>query len=410
MKKNQTPKKTAKEAEKLSPNDHRILGQTLDLFSFHEVSPGAPFWHPKGMIIVKELERYLRKLQDEHGCLEISTPIMVKKKLFEQSGHWKFFKDDMFRFKVDRQEYALKPMNCPEATLVYGHTKRSYRDLPLRLAEIGRLHRNELSGVLGGLLRVRQITMDDAHIFCRQDQIKSEIVAILKMIQEFYKNLGLPVAYGLATRPKKAMGDIALWNQAEKILGQALDETGLSFQILKGEGAFYGPKIHFDIKDSSGRTWTTATAQIDFQMPERFKLEYTDEQGKIQRPVMIHRAIFGSFERFIGILLEHFKGALPFWLAPVQVAVLSVTEEVNSYAHAIKKELEGKNIRVFLDDRNETIGKKIREGELQKIPYLLIVGKREEESGMIAVRKRGIGDKGAMKLEKFLAEISREIE
>ena len=394
--------------KELLPNDHRNLGQFLDLFSFHDVSPGAPFWHPKGMTIVKELEKYIRKLQDEHGYLEISTPIMVKKKLFEQSGHWKFFKDDMFHFKVDKGTFALKPMNCPESTLVYSHTKRSYRDLPLRLAEIGRLHRNELSGVLGGLLRVRQITMDDAHIYCRYDQIKSELVEILKMIQEFYQKLGLPVAYGLATRPKKALGSVKKWEEAENTLAEALKEIGVSYQILKGEGTFYGPKIHFDIKDSLGRTWTIATAQLDFQMPERFNLEYADEQGKPQRPAMIHRAIFGSFERFIGILLEHFNGALPFWLSPVQVAVLTVTDEVGAYALAIEKELRQNNLRVFWDDRNETIGKKIRESELQKIPYLLLIGKKEAEAHTVAVRERSKGDIGQMRVEKFLDKVNKD--
>lgn len=388
--------------------DHRDVGQALDLFSFHDVSPGAVFWHPKGMVIVKELEKYIRKLQDEHGYHEISTPIMVKKKLFEKSGHWKFFKDDMFRFKVDKEEYALKPMNCPESTLVYSHTKRSYRDLPLRLAEIGRLHRNELSGVLGGLLRVRQITMDDAHIFCRQDQVKSELVTILKVTQEFYKKLGLPVAYGLATRPKKALGDLKVWQEAEHVLARALEEVGLPYKVLKGEGAFYAPKIHFDIKDSLGRVWTIATAQLDLQMPEQFQLEYTAEDGKPERPAMIHRAIFGSFERFIGILLEHFNGALPFWLSPVQVAVLSVTDDALSYARSVEKELKNKEIRAELDDRNETIGKKIREAELQKIPYILVVGKKEVESKMVAVRERGKGDLGAMALEKLSDMIEKQ--
>ncbi|MBI2640593.1 MAG: threonine--tRNA ligase [Candidatus Sungbacteria bacterium] len=314
----------------------------------------------------------------------------------------------MFRLKVEKEEYALKPMNCPEATLVYSHAKRSYRDLPLRFAEIGRLHRNELSGVLGGLLRVRQITMDDAHIFCRQDQIKSELVTILKMIQEFYKRLGLPVTYGLATRPKKALGDLETWKAAEKVLAEALKEVGLPYQILKGEGAFYAPKIHFDIKDSLERVWTIATAQLDLQMPDRFKLEYTAENGKAERPAMIHRAIFGSFERFIGILLEHFSGALPFWLSPVQVAVLSVTDDALPYARSIHQNLLEKEVRSWIDDRNETIGKKIREAEMQKIPYILVIGKKEAEAKTVAVRARGKGDLGGMTLEKFMAIIKED--
>lgn len=381
---------------------HQELGQRLDLFSFHDVAPGAPFWHPKGMVIIKELEKFIRKLQDNHGYSEISTPIMVKKKLFEQSGHWKFFKENIFGLKVDKESYALKPMNCPESALFYKRAKRSYRDLPLRLAEIGRLHRNELSGVLGGLLRVRQITMDDAHIYCRYDQIKSELVSILKMTQEFYKALNLSVSYGLATRPKKAMGDSQSWKEAENMLAEALKEAGLPYKILKGEGAFYGPKIHFDIQDSLGRTWTIATAQLDFQMPENFKLEYTDAGGKTQRPAVIHRAIFGSFERFIGILLEHTQGAFPFWLSPTQVSVLSLNDAVKSYCLEVIKKLQGADLRVFLDDRNETIGKKIREAELQKIPYLLVIGPKESENKTVAVRQRNKGDLGQMPFEKLL--------
>ncbi|QQG42275.1 MAG: threonine--tRNA ligase [Candidatus Giovannonibacteria bacterium] len=382
--------------------DHRDLGREMDLFSFHEIAPGAPFWHPKGMIIVKELEKYIRKLQDDHNYAEISTPIMVKKKLFEQSGHWEFFKENMFYFDVENETYSLKPMNCPESALVYQTKIRSYRDLPMRLAEIGRLHRNELSGVLGGLLRVRQMTMDDAHIYCRFDQIKEELVSVLKMTEEFYKRLGLKVNYGLATRPEKAMGSQETWNEAEKILREALSELGLKYNILKGEGAFYGPKIHFDIKDSQGRVWTIATAQLDFQLPERFELEYTDENGKSQRPVIIHRAIFGSFERFIGILLEHFDGALPFWLSPTQVAVLTINDKVSDYAEKFYRELKEKNIRAELDSRNETIAKKIRDAETQRIPYLLVIGEKEMKENKVAVRERGKGNLGEKTLDEFL--------
>lgn len=293
-------------------------------------------------------------------------------------------------------------MNCPESALVYQTQIRSYRDLPLRLAEIGRLHRNELSGVLGGLLRVRQITMDDAHIYCRFDQIKDELVKVLKMTEEFYRRLGLEVVYGLATRPKKAMGHPEKWQQAEEILAAALQELNLKYQILKGEGAFYGPKIHFDIKDSLERVWTIATAQVDFQIPEQFKLEYIDAEGKKQRPVIIHRAIFGSFERFIGILLEHTQGNLPFWLSPIQTAVLPISEIANAYASEITRQLRKSDFRISLDERNETLGKKIREAELQKIPYLLIVGEKEAAAQTVAVRARGKGDLGPMPLEKFL--------
>ena len=395
--------------------DHRELGQEMDLFSFHEIAPGAPFWHHKGMIIVKELEKFIRKLQDDHGYQEISTPIMVKKDVFEKSGHWEHFRDSMFWFKnpIDENEIlAIKPMNCPESTYVFSSTVRSYRDLPLRLAEIGRLHRNELSGTLGGLLRVRQMTMDDAHIYCRFDQIKEELTSVLKMTEEFYKRLGLKVTYSIGTRPEKAMGEKKTWDEAEKILEESLKSLGLKFEIMKGEGAFYGPKIHFDIKDSQNRTWTIATAQIDFQIPERFDVFYMDENGEKVRPVIIHRAIFGSFERFIGILLEHFDGALPFWLSPVQVQVLTINDKVLDYAKKITAELKSNrpeagqpwagNIRVSLDERNESIGKKIREAEMQKIPYILVIGEKEAEAGKVAIRERGKGDIGVMSVEEFL--------
>lgn len=389
--------------------DHRKIGAQLDLFSFHDTAPGAPFWHPKGMIIVKELEKYIRELQDRHGYLEISTPIMVKKKLFEQSGHWEFFKENIFSLKVDKETYALKPMNCPESALVYQTRIRSWRDLPLRLAEIGRLHRNELSGVLGGLLRVRQITMDDAHIYCRFDQIQKELVSVLRMTEEFYKRLRLKVSYGLATRPKKAMGDKKTWIKAEEILGSALKEVGLKYSLLKREGAFYGPKIHFDIQDSLGRIWTIATAQLDFQIPERFKLQYVDKKGKKQTPVIIHRAIFGSFERFIGILLEHFSGALPLWLCPEQIWIIPIASRHKKYAQKIAQECKNINARHIVKNENETVSKKIRDAETQKIPYLLVVGDKEMKNKQVRVRQRGKGDQGAVSLNKFLTKFQKEL-
>lgn len=398
------PQKKASPAEK-KLKDHRELGQELDLFSFHEIAPGAPFWHSKGMIIVKELEKFIRKLQDDHDYDEISTPIMSKQELFEKSGHWEHFKANMFWFKNPRDKnetLALKPMNCPASTYVFSSAVRSYRDLPLRLAEIGRLHRNELSGTLGGLFRVRQITMDDAHIYCRFDQIESELTSVLKMTEEFYTRLGLKVTYSIGTRPKKAIGNKKSWSDAEKILKDALDNLGLPFGIMEGEGAFYGPKIHFDVKDSQERVHTIATAQIDFQLPERFDIAYVDEHGTRQRPVIIHRAIFGSFERFIGIILEHYQGALPFWLSPVQVSVLSINDKVFEYSENVLKKLKASGIRAEIDLRNETIGKKIREAEMQKIPYLLIIGEKEAAAKKVAVRERGKGDLGQKTLEEFL--------
>ncbi|OGF64484.1 threonine--tRNA ligase [Candidatus Giovannonibacteria bacterium RIFCSPHIGHO2_01_FULL_45_24] len=389
--------------------DHRELGQEMDLFSFHEIAPGAPFWHPKGMIIFRELEKKAREINDREGYDEISTPILVKKEVFEKSGHWEHYRDNMFWFKnpVDENEVlAIKPMNCPESTYVYNSEIRSYRDLPLRLAEIGRLHRNELSGTLGGLFRVRQITMDDAHVFVRPDQTSEEIFNTLKIISDFYEMLGFEPRYFLATRPKKALGDKKAWDMAENALKEALKKAKIKYEVAEGEGAFYGPKVEVHIKDSQGRDWQLGTAQLDLVMlPEKFDLAYIDENGARQKPMVIHRAIFGSFERFIGILLEHFDGALPFWLSPTQVAVLTINEKVSDYAKKVYKELKAKNIRVELDSRNETIAKKIRDAEVQRVPYLLVIGEKEIKENKVAVRERDKGDLGAKTLEEFLKMI-----
>lgn len=420
-----------KEIEK---RDHRKIGEKLDLFSFHDVAPGAPFWHPKGMIIFKELEKYWRQIHDESGYQEISTPIMVKASLFEQSGHMKHYRENMFRVcataqagqaaaqagqataqagqadKDDKDVCYLKPMNCPESTYVYRAKIRSYRDLPLRLSEIGRLHRNELSGALGGMFRVRQITMDDAHIFCRPDQIQNEIKNVLTLVKKFYKLFNLSPRFFLSTKPDEAMGDPELWAKAESSLEHALKTNKLKYEIKHKDGAFYGPKIDIQIKDALGRDWQLATIQLDFQQPENFNLEYIDKTGAKQRPVMIHRAVFGSFERFIGVLIEHFAGALPFWLSPIQVWVLPIGASHKKYAGQIAKELKAEKIRVELRAENETIGKKIREGELQKIPYLLIIGDKEIKSKSVAVRKYGKGDLGAVKFKKFVEQIKKEMD
>ena len=389
--------------------DHRELGQEMDLFSFHEIAPGAPFWHPKGMIIFRELEKKAREINDREGYDEISTPIMVKREVFEKSGHWEHYRNNMFWFKnpVDENEtLAIKPMNCPESTYIYNSKIRSYRDLPLRLAEIGRLHRNELSGTLGGMFRVRQITMDDAHIYVRQDQAETEILKVIQTISEFYKSLGFETEYYLATRPDKALGEQKEWELAEKALENGLGRSKIKYKLARGEGAFYGPKIEAHIKDSQGRDWQLGTAQLDLVMlPDKFDLAYTDEAGKKQKPWVIHRAIFGSFERFIGILLEHFDGALPFWLSPVQVAVLTINEKVLGYAQNVTAELQGKNIRTELDSRNETIAKKIREAEIQHVPYILVVGEKEMKENKVAVRERGKGDVGSMNIDEFIKKI-----
>jgi len=393
-------------SENKKHRDHRDLGQEMDLFSFHEIAPGAPFWHPKGMIIFRELEHYARKINDENGYQEISTPILVKKEVFEKSGHWEHYRDNMFWFKnsADKNEVlVIKPMNCPESTYIYNSKIHSYRDLPLRLAEIGRLHRNELSGTLGGMFRVRQITMDDAHIYVRPDQASEEIFNALRIISDFYKTLGFEPQYFLATRPEKALGDKKAWDMAEDALKDALKKAKITYEVAEGEGAFYGPKIEVHIKDSQNRDWQLGTAQLDLVMlPEKFDLSYVDEAGQKQKPWVIHRAIFGSFERFVGILLEHFDGALPFWLAPVQVAVLTINDKVLSYAKNITAELQGKNIRIELDSRNETIAKKIREAEIQRVPYIFVIGEKEMKENKVAVRERGKGDLGAMPLDEFL--------
>ncbi|MBI3273768.1 MAG: threonine--tRNA ligase, partial [Candidatus Colwellbacteria bacterium] len=373
-----------------------------------DIAPGAPFWHNKGMIIFRELENYARKINEEGGYEEISTPILVKKELFEQSGHWEHYRDTMFWFQNPRDKkemLVIKPMNCPESTFIYNSVIRSYKDLPLRFAEIGRLHRNELSGTLGGLFRVRQITMDDAHIYVQQDQCEEEIGKILDIIETFYTSCNFTPRYVFATRPKKALGKKEDWDTAEHALTNALKKRVAKVTVAKGEGAFYGPKIEVRLKDSQERDWQLGTVQLDIVMlPKQFNLSYIDERGKKQMPWVIHRAIFGSFERFIGILLEHFKGALPFWLAPVQAAVLTVTDNAREYAVIITHELKKNGIRALLDNRNETIGKKIREAEMQKIPYLLIIGEKEAMAKTVAVRERGKKPQGQMPLNEFIEQ------
>ena len=398
-----------KKQEELQKRDHRKLGAQLDIFSFHDFSPGAPLWHPKGMIIFKELEKLWRVEHEKSGYQEISTPILVKKELWEKSGHWQHYQKNMFLVEIDKEIYSLKPMNCPESTYAYASQVRSYKDLPIRLSEIGHLHRNELSGVLGGLLRVRQITMDDAHIYCRPDQITSEIIGVIALIKKFYKLFGFNPIFSFSTKPLHALGDPGLWDKAEKALILALRKDKIKYNLKEEEGAFYGPKIDVQINDVLGRTWQLATIQLDFQMPERFKLVYTDKNGDKQRPVMIHRAIFGSFERFIGILLEHFGGALPLWLAPIQVAIINIAEGQLSTIQKLNKELQKNNVRTWLLDENETVGKKIRKAELQKISYMLIIGPKEKSKKTVSVRSYKNGDLGQMKEKAFINRVLKEI-
>lgn len=390
--------------------DHRKLGRELDLFIFQDVSPGAPFWLPKGMIVFRELERYARELQDARGYQEISTPILVNKRLWEQSGHWELYAENMFRLEIEAQLFSLKPMNCPESTFVYRHALRSYRDLPLRFAEMGRLHRNERSGTLTGLLRVRQFTQDDAHIYCRPDQLQDEIAGVLELIRDFYGTFELVPTFKLATRPDKYLGTVEQWEQADRALEDALKSNGLAFTLKPRDATFYGPKIDIHIEDALGRDWQMATIQADLTMvPERFELEYVDSDGRAKRPIAIHRAILGSFERFIGVLTEHFAGAFPTWLAPVQARVLPVSEKHQTYARPLFERLREAGLRAELDDRGEKLGYKIREAQVQKIPYMLVVGERESRDGAVSVRKRSGEDLGAMPVERFLAEVTAEI-
>src|SRR3989344_1688447 len=396
--------------EEAKKRDHRLLAQQLDLFSQHDVAPGAIFWHPKGMILWKELEQFIRAKNEAYGYGEVSTPVMVKKELYETSGHWDHYRESGFWFDVDKETYVLKPMNCPEAALIYSHTLRSYRDLPIRLAEpTGKLHRNELKGVLGGLFRVRQFVQDDAHVFCRPEQIDQEISDLLRYTKELYATFGLPVNFKFATKPDKAMGDPALWTKAEAALESVLKKLNIEYQTKEKDGAFYGPKIDIHAKDAIGREHQVATIQLDFQMPERFKLEYHDADGSVKRPVMIHRAIFGSFERFLGVLIEHYAGAFPLWLAPVQVAVINISEKQQAYAEGIYHKLKHAGIRAELRNENESLGKKIRAAETQKIPYLFIVGDKEVEKESVAVRKHARGDAGVMAVDTAVAQIQEEI-
>jgi threonyl-tRNA synthetase len=396
--------------EEAKKRDHRKLGRELDLFDFYDVAPGAPFWLPNGMILVRELERFARESLDAHGYAEIATPMLINKKLWEESGHWEHYQENMFIVEVEEELFSLKPMNCPPSTYVYRRALRSYRDLPLRYSEMGRCHRNERSGTLTGLVRVRQFTQDDAHLYCRPDQLQDEIAGILELIREWYKTFDLQASYKLSTRPDKRLGTEAQWDAAEQALHDALRGHGLAYDLNPGDGAFYGPKIDVDVQDALGRKWQTCTVQVDLTMlPERFALEYIDSDGQPKRPVVIHRAIFGSYERFIGILTEHYAGAFPTWLAPVQARVLPVSEKHSAYARAVHAQLRGARVRAELDDRNEKLGYKIRDAQVRKVPYMLVVGERESQNGTVSLRHRTGDDLGALPLDRVLADLAREI-
>jgi threonyl-tRNA synthetase len=395
--------------EEAKKRDHRKLGRELDLFSLHEEGPGFPFFHPKGMILRNILEDFWRKEHRKAGYQEIKTPIMLDEELWHRSGHWEKYKDNMYTTKIDEGDYALKPMNCPGGMMMYAREMHSYRDLPLRMGELGLVHRHELAGALHGLMRVRCFTQDDAHIFMMPSQVKEEIIGVAKMIDSFYSLFGFEYHMELSTRPEKYIGTVESWDVATDALREALDALGKPYIINEGDGAFYGPKIDFHLRDSIGRTWQCGTIQLDMQMPERFDLTYVGTDGEKHRPVMIHRVIFGSIERFIAILTEHFAGAFPIWLAPVQVKVMPISERQNDYAVQVTKQLEDLDIRVELDNRNEKIGYKIREAQMQKVPYMLVVGDKEIENNAVAVRDRKEGDRGSMGLDEFISNIQKEI-
>src|SRR5882724_2502278 len=396
--------------EEAKKRDHRKLGRELDLFEFHDIAPGAAFWLPGGMVLVRELEKFARQSLDARGYQEISTPMLVNKKLWEQSGHWDLYQDNMFKVEVEDETFSLKPMNCPESTYVYRRALRSYRDLPMRLSEMGRCHRNERSGTLTGLIRVRQFTQDDAHIYCRPDQVQAEITDLLDLVREWYGTFGLPPSYRLATRPPDKLGTDQQWDSAEDALHQALRTNELAYDLDKGGGAFYGPKIDIDVEDALGRQWQLATIQVDLTMlPERMQCEYIDSDGQPKRPVVIHRAIFGSYERFIAILTEHFAGAFPTWLAPVQARVLPVSEKHAAYGTSVHGRLREAGIRADLDDRNEKLGYRIREAQMHKVPYTLVVGEREAQQSTASLRLRGSDQSAVLPIDQILRDIVAEI-
>ncbi|MFH1977819.1 MAG: threonine--tRNA ligase [Candidatus Aenigmatarchaeota archaeon] len=402
--------KTHLSREELSENDHRILGQKLDLYSFQEVAPGMVFFHPKGKVILNNMIEFWRQEHVKYDYKEINTPLIMNKNIWEISGHWDHYKENMFFTNIDEVDFAVKPMNCPGAILVYKNGKKSYRDLPLKLAELGLVHRNELSGVLSGLFRLRAFTQDDAHIFVTEEQLEKEIENVAEMVTSFYKKFGFKFDIELSTRPEKAMGSKEIWDKAEKALEDSLKKLKMNYKLNPGDGAFYGPKIDFHIKDSLGRSWQCATIQVDFQMPQRFDISYTGKDNKEHRPVIIHRVLYGAIERFLGILVEHYKGDFPIWLAPVQVKVLSFTERNIKAAEALGEELKKIGFRIELDIRNDTLDYKVRDAEVHKIPYTIVIGDKEEKAGTLAIRTRGHEKvEFGVKKDDFIKKLINEI-
>ena len=396
--------------EEAKKRDHRKLGKELGLFMMHEAGPGFPFFLPKGMVLKNTLLEYWREIHKKAGYVEISTPIILNRSLWETSGHWDHYKDNMYTTVIDEQDYAIKPMNCPGGVLVYASEPRSYRDLPLRMGELGIVHRHEKSGQLHGLMRVRCFTQDDAHIFMTPDQIKDEIKGVAQLIDSVYKLFGFKYHVELSTRPEDSMGSDADWEMATDGLRSALDEMGLDYVVNEGDGAFYGPKIDFHLVDAIGRTWQCGTIQLDFQLPQRFEAEYVAEDGTKKRPIMIHRVCFGSIERFIGILIEHFAGKFPVWLAPVQVKVIPVSEKSMEYAQGVYDQLKAAGIRTELDRKDEKVGYKIRQAQLEKVPFMLVLGEKEAAEGKITVRSRDKGDLGVADLSTFIADVKKMTE
>ncbi|MBO4400568.1 MAG: threonine--tRNA ligase [Selenomonadaceae bacterium] len=395
--------------EEAARRDHRKLGKELDIFSLHDEGPGFPFFHPNGMVIQNELLNYWREVHRRYGYSEIKTPVILNRKLWETSGHWDHYKENMYFTKIDEEDYAVKPMNCPGAILVYNTHPHSYRELPLRTAELGLVHRHELSGALHGLFRVRNFTQDDAHIFMTPEQIEPEIQKTIDLFDEVYKTFGLTYKAELSTRPENSMGSDEVWEKATSALQKALEHRGLDFVINEGDGAFYGPKIDFHLRDSIGRTWQCGTIQLDMMLPEKFDMTYTGEDGEKHRPIMVHRVVYGSIERFIGILIENFAGAFPVWFAPLQIKILPITDNHNEYAHKLCQKFFDLGFRAEVDDRSEKTGKKIRDAQVKKIPYAIVIGDKEMETGVLPIRKYGSKDSVDMSVEDFVAYVQQKI-
>ena len=395
--------------EEAKKRDHRKLGKELGLFMLTDEGPGFPFFLPKGMVLRNTLIDYWREIHKKYGYVEVSTPMILNRQLWERSGHWDHYKNNMYTTKIDDEDFAIKPMNCPGGMLVYASEPHSYRDLPLRCGELGLVHRHELSGALHGLFRVRCFTQDDAHIFMTREQMKDEIKNVVRLFDEVYSTFGLNYEIELSTMPEDHIGTEAEWEENQNILKDAITDMGKSYVVNEGDGAFYGPKLDFHIEDCLGRTWQCGTIQLDSQLPERFQLEYTGADGEKHRPIMIHRVVFGSIERFIGVITEHFAGAFPVWLSPVQARVMPITDRAADYAKQIAQRLDQEGVRVDTDLRNEKIGYKIREAQMQKLPYMLVVGDKEAEAGTVSVRTRGGVDLGAMPVDDFIAKIKEEI-